>query len=93
MVTALTFLTARIITDLHPDTKNKGVIWGAAITAPAILGYMRVRAGRHFPTDVIAGYAVGATIGYLIPEFHLVKNENVKISNAGVSGVKLSLNF
>ena len=92
-VAALTFLTARIITDLHPDIKNKGLIWFGAIATPAVLGYLRVRAGRHFPTDVMAGYAVGAAIGYFIPQLHLVKNENVKISTVGITGINLSLNF
>ena len=92
-VSALTFLTARIITDLHPDAKHKGLIWGAAIAAPAVIGYLRVQAGKHFPTDVIAGYAVGATIGYFIPQMHLVKNENVSLTTNGISGINLSVKF
>lgn len=35
-----------------------------------ITGYARVRAGAHFPTDVIAGALAGAGIGALVPYLH-----------------------
>jgi membrane-associated phospholipid phosphatase len=90
---AFAFLSARIITDLHPDLKHKHLIWLTASTIPAVIGYLRVRGGRHFPTDVIAGYIVGAATGYLIPSLHLVKNEHVKLSTTGIAGLRLSINF
>jgi membrane-associated phospholipid phosphatase len=34
------------------------------VTAAAVTGFSRVQAGRHFPTDVVAGAAVGATCGW-----------------------------
>ena len=92
-VAALTFLTARIVTDLHPETKHKKLIWGTAIVLPAVIGTLRVQAGKHFPTDVIGGYVVGAAIGYLIPKLHLSNNENINISTVGLSGLNLSVNF
>ncbi len=67
---AATFFWAKVYSDYHPDGKWKPMIWGAAIAIPALTGYMRVKAGKHFPTDVITGYAVGALCGYLIPELH-----------------------
>ena len=87
------FLTARIITDIHPDMKNKYVIWSVAATIPAVIGALRVRAGKHFPTDVIGGYLVGATVGYFIPSMHLVKDNNLNISTNGISGMNVSLKF
>jgi hypothetical protein len=41
---------------------------GAAVTAVASVG--RVKAGKHFPTDVIAGAMVGIGIGVLVPHVH-----------------------
>jgi membrane-associated phospholipid phosphatase len=89
--TALSFLAARILTDVHTDFEKKIVIWSVAATVPAVVGYLRVKAGRHFPTDVIGGYVLGATIGYLIPEMHLNKNLDLYVSPAG--GVGMSLQF
>jgi undecaprenyl-diphosphatase len=36
----------------------------------------RVRAGKHFPTDVIAGAFAGAGIGVIVP--HLHRTEDVQ---------------
>jgi undecaprenyl-diphosphatase len=36
----------------------------------AFVSYERVRAGEHFPTDVIMGSLAGAGIGVLVPHFH-----------------------
>jgi membrane-associated phospholipid phosphatase len=41
---------------------------GAATTTLVAIG--RVKAGEHFPTDVIAGAMVGAGIGVLVPHLH-----------------------
>jgi membrane-associated phospholipid phosphatase len=41
---------------------------GTALTT--LVSYWRVRAGEHFPTDVIMGSVAGAGIGVLVPHFH-----------------------
>ncbi len=43
-------------------------VGAAGITAWA--GVLRVRAHKHFPTDVLVGGVLGATIGVLVPELH-----------------------
>ncbi len=72
-----TFFAAKIYSDLHPNSKWKPLVWGLAAVIPATTGYLRYKAGKHFPTDVITGYALGAAVGYLIPHFHKVSNEKV----------------
>jgi len=69
---AATFLFANVINDYHPNMRPglKTSMWIFAATVPAVEGYLRVRAGKHFPTDVITGYIVGATSGWLIPKMH-----------------------
>lgn len=69
-VAVLSFLSAKIYSDLYPESKFKPFVWILAATIPAATGYLRYKAGRHFPTDVLAGYAIGATVGILIPHFH-----------------------
>jgi membrane-associated phospholipid phosphatase len=70
LVAGTSFLTARIYADYHPDSKWRPVVWGMAATVPAVTAYLRVQAGKHFPTDVATGYAVGALTGYFIPRLH-----------------------
>jgi undecaprenyl-diphosphatase len=33
---------------------------------PLIFAYSRIYLGLHFPTDILTGYAFGATSGYLV---------------------------
>jgi membrane-associated phospholipid phosphatase len=43
---------------------------GIGAAATTLVGIGRVKAGEHFPTDVIAGAMVGAGIGVLVPHLH-----------------------
>ncbi|WP_205501624.1 phosphatase PAP2 family protein [Rufibacter psychrotolerans] len=72
---SVTFFTAKVFHDLHPDSPWRPVVWGAAAAFPATVGYLRLRAGKHFLSDNIVGYAVGASIGILVPELHKRSNE------------------
>ncbi len=47
--------------------------WSTLVIATALtsfVSYERVRAGQHFPTDVIAGSMAGAAVGVLVPHLH-----------------------
>ena len=37
---------------------------------PAVVGYLRVKAKKHFLIDVVVGYVTGAVIGFGIAELH-----------------------
>lgn len=74
---ALSVFTAKVFIDLHPHWKQKYLILIPALTLPAAIGYFRYRAGKHFPSDVITGYFVGAAVGYLIPAIH--KNDRLSV--------------
>jgi membrane-associated phospholipid phosphatase len=72
---AACFFFSKVITDYHP-TLQRGLkigLWAFAITVPAANGYLRVKAGKHFPTDVMTGYVVGASTGLLFPQLHRTK--------------------
>ena len=85
---ALSFFAAKVITDLRPDSKYKWAVWSAGATLPALVGYLRFEGGKHFFTDVAAGYVVGAVIGYMIPAVHLNKNVNLGLGLAGTLDVR-----
>ncbi len=86
--------------DYHPNMKTgyKIAIWSFSAALPIATGYFRVKGGRHFPTDVITGYAIGAFAGWLIPELHKKKELNKKLSivpqfNLGAKGLYVSYRF
>lgn len=68
---AFCFFTATTFSTYYPDSRLKPYIWTAAISLPAITGWLRYEAGKHFLTDVIVAYGMGALTGYLIPRMHL----------------------
>lgn len=74
-----TFFAAKVFSDFNPDSPWKPYVWGAAAAIPATVGYLRVKAGKHFLTDNIIGFAVGAASGIIIPELHKKKNKNIEI--------------
>lgn len=71
----MSFFAAKVFHDLHPESKARPFVWAGAALLPAATGYARYRAGKHFPTDIIAGYALGATVGIIIPELHKPKEQ------------------
>lgn len=74
-----TFFAAKVFSDFNPDSPYKPVVWGVAAAIPATVGYLRIRAGKHFLTDNVIGFAVGAASGILIPEIHKKSNEKIDI--------------
>ena len=97
---AMSFFIATVLTDYHPDMKMgyKITVWSLAVVYPAVTAYLRVGAGKHFPTDVIAGYAIGAFTGWLVPFLHKKKKSTDKFSFAPISiqgnaGIYLSYKF
>ncbi len=90
VTTSLSFFAAKVLTDLRPGSKNNWLIWTFGATTPALIGYLRFEAGKHFLTDVIAGYALGAIIGYAVPAVHLNKNINLGISLAGTLDFRIT---
>ena len=55
---------------LHPDASGSGWVWGGCLAVAATTSYLRYAAGRHYPTDILAGAAIGAAAGWLVPKLH-----------------------
>lgn len=92
------FFMAKVITDYHPNmrTEVKVGIWSFAVALPVVTGYFRVKGGKHFNSDVMAGFAIGGAIGWLVPHLHKTKKLDSKLSMApynynGATGLSLSL--
>ena len=68
---AATFFAAKSFMDYHPELHHKKpLVYGIASVLPLTVGYLRYRAAKHFPTDIIVGFATGAAIGIMVPHFH-----------------------
>lgn len=74
-----TFFAAKVLHDFNPGYEGEAYVWGAAAVVPAAVAYYRIQAGKHFLSDNIVGYTVGATMGILVPQLHK------KASGAGMS--------
>lgn len=70
-----TFFAAKVFNDFNPNSRAKPYVWTAAAVIPAIVAYYRYRGGRHFISDNLVGYAVGAGAGILIPHLHKKNNK------------------
>ncbi|QDA61871.1 phosphatase PAP2 family protein [Hymenobacter jejuensis] len=65
-----TFFAAKVFHDFNPGSAAEPFVWGAAALVPAAVAYYRIEAGKHFLSDNIVGYVVGATAGILVPQLH-----------------------
>ena len=69
---ASSFFAAQVFNDYHPNSPLLPYVWGVAALLPAATAFERVQAGKHFPTDVLVGYLVGAAIGVIVPRLHRI---------------------
>jgi len=80
--------------EYHPESRARPYLWTGSLAAAAVVGYMRCESGRHFPSDVLAGAAVGSALGYLVPRLHRVEGSRVTVAPfAGPAGPGLALRF
>ena len=65
-----TFFAAKVFHDFNPDSPAQPYVWAAAAVVPATVALFRIEAGKHFLSDNLLGYAVGATMGIVVPQLH-----------------------
>ena len=91
---AATFFAAKVFHDFNPDSRAQPYVWTAAALVPAVVAYTRIEAGKHFLSDNIVGYAVGATMGVVVPQLHKVAGRRgisvVPLQGMNVNGYSYS---
>lgn len=78
LVATSTFFTAKVYSDYHPHSGFRWVLYGVAAAATGATGYLRHRAGKHFPSDILIGSAIGTLSGILVPQLHKKKSSEEK---------------
>jgi membrane-associated phospholipid phosphatase len=92
-----TFFAAKIFHDFNPDSGARPYVWAAAAAIPATVGYLRLRAGKHFLSDNLLGYGIGAAAGILVPQLHKKTNKMnlslMPISSPDYNGALMTYSF
>jgi membrane-associated phospholipid phosphatase len=70
LVGSCMFFTAKVYSDYHPESNAKWVFYTVATGATATTALLRLKAGKHFPTDLLVGSIMGPLTGILVPHFH-----------------------
>ncbi|MGL1885000.1 MAG: phosphatase PAP2 family protein [Reichenbachiella sp.] len=90
-----TFFMAKVYADYHDlSTLQQVLLYTGAAIPPAVVGYYRMKAGKHFTSDVLTGFAVGALSGILIPELHKITPKELSllpVYNEHFKGLSMSL--
>jgi hypothetical protein len=85
MSAASCVFTATVLAQVTQNDRWDPLILGAGFGIPAVVAVLRVEGGKHYPTDVIAGYTLGALIGYAVPRLHRKKRDgNVSLGLGAV---------
>jgi len=86
---AATFFAAKVYHDFNPGSVAEPFVWTAAAVVPAVMAYTRIEAGKHFLSDNLVGYAVGTTVGIVVPQLHKT-TERTGLSLAPMQGVNVN---
>lgn len=80
---------AVVYRDLHPNSRANPVLAWTAVGTGMTVACLRVVSGRHFPSDVVAGAALGTAVGWLVPRLH--RSRGPLILAAGPQGSILAI--
>jgi len=75
---------ASVFDELHPDSPYRAAVWAGGLGVAALVASLRVVSGDHFVSDVAAGAALGALIGFGVPYLH-------RVGSAGRGGAASAL--
>jgi hypothetical protein len=89
------FFITKVYCDYHPELgAKKYLLYTAALIPPMIMGYLRVRALAHFPSDDMVGLSLGALLGIVIPELHKINYKGITVGMSSSSeSLGLALNW
>jgi membrane-associated phospholipid phosphatase len=84
---ALATFMSRVFTDIRGRSTTSDVLWASSLSVASLTAYARVKAGMHYPSDVLVGAAVGTAIGLAVPWLHRANGGAAVDVSVGPSGV------
>ena len=81
--TSATFFSY-VFTKYYPDSVYRYPVYAGSFLLAAATAGMRIASANHFPTDVLAGAAIGSLVGFLVPFIHTL-NERFQESRGSDS--------
>lgn len=90
--------SAYLFTQASDDTAARTAVWASGLFLAGATANLRVRAGKHFYSDVLVGAAAGAGLGLALPALHhlgrpthaLSAPEWIAIATAPLAGALVS---
>ncbi len=73
------------------ELKARHVVWGFEFLMAGMTAQLRVRAGRHYRTDIWVGTLAGLGTGLLVPTLHGVDVKRVRGSEMATAGSALAV--
>lgn len=61
---------SKVFSDYYEGSIWRYTVWIGTLLVASTVGYLRYRAGVHYPSDIITGALIGSASGFLIPYFH-----------------------
>ncbi|MBN2716505.1 MAG: phosphatase PAP2 family protein [Deltaproteobacteria bacterium] len=80
---------------LHPQSRWRFAILSGTLTLAGATAMLRYTAGKHFPTDILTGVAVGTLTGFIIPAAHHSRSRAFAVYplNGSVKGIGATISF
>ena len=77
------------------DLQPRLWVWGLGMAAASATATLRVRAGRHYPSDIVVGMLAGVGMGALFPLLHAGGDVPLRAEEVGVAvgGLGVGLAF
>lgn len=85
-------LTSVWFQNTYSSSKYTPYVWGASLSMATAIAVLRVAAGKHYPTDVLAGALVGSLVSIVVLKTH-ERNNNVISLQAGPNYLGVTRHF
>ena len=84
--------TGEWFSEVYPSSPYRGIVWAGSLSAAGFVGFLRIAAGKHYPTDVVAGALIGTGLSFSIIRMHKASSKKVSLY-AGPDAAGVTLRF